>query len=68
MKVTFNDTETKRILREFAAVNYNGIQKAKTTKGAIRKQEACINRYAKKINGWVLGKIENSYNSKITKK
>ena len=68
MKITFNDGELKRLLAEFATVNYNRISKAKTTKGAIRKQVRTINEYSKKINGWVLTKIDVNYKSKIVPK
>lgn len=67
MKTTFNDGEMKRLLLEFATVNYNEIAKSKSTKGAVKTQAACINRYAKKINGWVHSKIETNYKAKIVK-
>lgn len=68
MKTTFNDGETRRILREFAAVNHNQIAQSKSTKGAIRKQNATVNRYAKLINGWVQSKISTNYKAKVTSK
>jgi hypothetical protein len=67
MKTTFNDSELKRILKEFAAVNANQIALARTTSGAVKKQNACVNRFAAKINGWVHSKIESNYKAKIVK-
>lgn len=68
MKTTFNDGEMRRLLKEFAAVNHNSIELAKTSKGALRKENACVRRYARLINGWVHSKIETNYKAKIVKK
>lgn len=68
MKVTFNDSETRRLLMEFAAVNANEIGKAKSAAGAIRRQNATVRKYAKRINGWVLSKIESNYGAEVVKR
>lgn len=67
MKTTFNDTETRRILGEMLAVTYNKISASKSTKGAIRQQNASIKKYARLLNGWVHSKIETNYKAKIVK-
>jgi hypothetical protein len=38
MKTTFNDTELKRLLHEFAAVNYNRIKRTKSAEGAVKSK------------------------------
>jgi hypothetical protein len=68
MKITFNDSETKRLLSEFAAVLSNRIAKTKSSSGAIRTQNKTVKEYSKKINGWVLTKIDVNYKSKIVRK
>lgn len=67
MKTSFNDGELKRLLKEFAAVNHTAITSAKSTAGAIRKQNSTVNKYARLINGWVHSKIETNYRAKIVK-
>jgi hypothetical protein len=67
MNVTFNDGETQRILKEFAAVLSNKLDRAKTTRQAIRVENSEVKKYSKILNGWVLSKIKTNYKAKIVK-
>jgi hypothetical protein len=67
MKVTFNDDETRRILKEFAAVNHNRIQRTRTVKGASKSQNKTVAEYSKILDSWVKEKLKNIYHAEISK-
>lgn len=59
-KITFNDDETQRLLREFHAVVTNRIERHKTTKLSSDALRDTISEYSELIDKWCQQKLRDS--------